>query len=136
VENYSCILPAEDFASHKIDSQSSLMTAINNVARPPMYFPTNAKSALLRFEVGKRLRIIGRRFQRQLQGCQIFLGTRYQHGGKIYQITTKYTKCSQNIPNGHKLYIIAINRPNIFHCKALQTAIFGLKIYHLANLLC
>jgi hypothetical protein len=26
------------------------------------------------------------------QGCQIFLGPKYQNGGKIYQITTKYTK--------------------------------------------
>jgi hypothetical protein len=29
------------------------------------------------------------RFQ---QGCQIFLGTTYQEGVKMYQITTKYTK--------------------------------------------
>jgi predicted NUDIX family NTP pyrophosphohydrolase len=27
-----------------------------------------------------------------LQGCQIFLGTKYQNGGKIYQITASYTK--------------------------------------------
>jgi hypothetical protein len=24
--------------------------------------------------------------------------------GKIYEITTKYTKLPQNIPNGHKIY--------------------------------
>jgi hypothetical protein len=27
------------------------------------------------------------------QGCQIFLGTKYQNGKEVYQITTNYTKC-------------------------------------------
>jgi hypothetical protein len=39
----------------------------------------------------------------QTQRCQIFLGATYQNGGKIYQITTKYTKCPFNIPNGCKI---------------------------------
>jgi hypothetical protein len=33
------------------------------------------------------------------QGCQIFLGTIFQKGGKIYQITTK-------LPNGPKMYLL------------------------------
>jgi hypothetical protein len=35
------------------------------------------------------------------QGCQIFLGPNYQNG-------IKYTKCPQNIPNGHKIFPMAI----------------------------
>jgi hypothetical protein len=37
------------------------------------------------------------------QSCQIFLGTTYQKGGKIYPITTNYTKCPQSMPNGCKI---------------------------------
>jgi hypothetical protein len=37
----------------------------------------------------------------RLQGCQIFLGTTYQHG-------EKYTKLPQNVPNGHKKYQMAV----------------------------
>jgi hypothetical protein len=53
------------------------------------------------------------------QGCQIFLGSKYQNWEKftklpqnipnyhkIYQITTKYAKLPQNIPNYHKIYQI------------------------------
>jgi hypothetical protein len=35
------------------------------------------------------------------QGCQIFLGTKYQNG-------EKYTKLPQNIPNGHKIFAMAV----------------------------
>jgi hypothetical protein len=35
------------------------------------------------------------------QGCQIFLATTYQNGNK-------YTKQPENVPNGHKLYQIAV----------------------------
>jgi hypothetical protein len=35
------------------------------------------------------------------QCCQIFLGTTYQNG-------EKYTKLSQNIPNGHKVFPMAV----------------------------
>jgi hypothetical protein len=35
------------------------------------------------------------------QGCQIFLDTIYQKRGSIYQITTK-------VPNGHKVYQMAV----------------------------
>jgi hypothetical protein len=35
------------------------------------------------------------------QGCQIFHGTIYQNG-------EKYTKLPQNIPNGHKIYQMAV----------------------------
>jgi hypothetical protein len=55
------------------------------------------------------------------QGCQIFLDTIYQSGGKIYQITAKS-------PNGHNMYPIAViyifhmatEYTNVFHSKALQ----------------
>jgi hypothetical protein len=66
------------------------------------------------------------------QGCQIFLGTIFQHGEKytklpqnipnyhkIYQITIKYTKLPQNIPNG-RINKMSIIYTNIIHCKALQ----------------
>jgi hypothetical protein len=36
-----------------------------------------------------------------MQGCQIFLGTKYQSG-------EKYTKLPQNIPNGPKIFPIAV----------------------------
>jgi hypothetical protein len=35
------------------------------------------------------------------QGCQIFLATEYQNG-------VKYTKLPQNIPNGHKIFPMAV----------------------------
>jgi hypothetical protein len=35
------------------------------------------------------------------QGCQIFLGAIYQHGGKC-------TKLPQNIQNGHKMYQMSV----------------------------
>jgi hypothetical protein len=70
----------------------------------------------------------------RFQGCQIFLGTTYQNGGK-------YTKWPQNIPNGH--YIIPI-RPignKIYQhfplqdpTKITEIGIFGLETNHLANL--
>jgi hypothetical protein len=94
------------------------------------------------------------------QGCQIFLGTLYQNGGKytkwpqnipndhkIYQMTTKYTKWPQNIPNGHKVYQMAviyldklsIMYTNIFHSNVLQKLLkFGFLVWkyicHLATL--
>jgi hypothetical protein len=43
----------------------------------------------------KALRVSGAK-----QGCQIFLGTIYQKGGK-------YTKVPQNMPNVHKIYQMA-----------------------------
>jgi hypothetical protein len=53
-----------------------------------------------------------------VQGCQIFLGTKYQNREK-YQITTKDTKMSIKYteyplkrPNVHKIYL-----PYIFHSK-------------------
>jgi hypothetical protein len=42
------------------------------------------------------------------QGCQIFLGTNYQNGIYIYQLTIKYAKCLQKIPNGRKIYQMAV----------------------------
>jgi hypothetical protein len=39
------------------------------------------------------------------QGCQIFLGTTYQNGEKIYQITIKYIIWPEDIPNSHNIYI-------------------------------
>jgi hypothetical protein len=37
------------------------------------------------------------------QGCQIFLVTTDQKRNKRYQINIKYTKWTQNIPNGYKI---------------------------------
>jgi hypothetical protein len=37
------------------------------------------------------------------QGCQIFLGPKYQNGGK-------YTKLPQNTPNGRKIFPIALKK--------------------------
>jgi hypothetical protein len=42
-----------------------------------------------------------------IQGCQIFLGTTYQNGEKCTKLP-KYTKWTQNIPNGHKIYLMAV----------------------------
>jgi hypothetical protein len=54
------------------------------------------------------------------QGCQIFLDTIYQYGGKIYQIATK-------LPKGHKMFQMVLiysewpkNITNLFHSNALQ----------------
>jgi hypothetical protein len=49
------------------------------------------------------------------QGCQIFLGTTYQNGEKIHQITMKYTKCPQNISTGRKIDQMVIKYTNILH---------------------
>jgi hypothetical protein len=35
------------------------------------------------------------------QGCQIFLGPKYQNG-------EKYIKLPQNIPKGHKIFLMAV----------------------------
>jgi hypothetical protein len=40
--------------------------------------------------------------RRLQQGCQIFLAAKYQN-------QKKYTKQPQNVPNGHKIYQLAIN---------------------------
>jgi hypothetical protein len=46
----------------------------------------------------------------RIQGCQIFLDTKYQNVGiytklpRNYQITMTYTKWPYYIPNGHKMY--------------------------------
>jgi hypothetical protein len=37
------------------------------------------------------------------QGCQIFLGPKYQKG-------EKYTKLPQNIPNGYKIFPMAVKQ--------------------------
>jgi hypothetical protein len=53
------------------------------------------------------------------QGCQIFLGTTYQNGKK-YQLINNVYKWPQNIPNGSKIYQMAIKYTNICHSKTLQ----------------
>jgi hypothetical protein len=53
------------------------------------------------------------------RGCQTFLDTIYQIG-KIYQMTRKYTKWTETIPNSFKIDQIAIEYTNSFHCKTLQ----------------
>jgi hypothetical protein len=60
-------------------------------------------------------------------------------------MATKYTKWPQNIPNGHKIYQIAVKGPNVrkiyqhlplkVPLKCAHISIFGLKISHLATLM-
>jgi hypothetical protein len=76
----------------------------------------------------------------QRQGCQIFLDTKYQNGGKYtIHIVTKS-------PNGHKMYKMAVSNSKlhiIYHqpftfqglAKFTQIGILGLKVYHLATLI-
>jgi hypothetical protein len=65
-----------------------------------------------------------------VQDCQIFLGT--------YNVPKREkidTKLPENVPNGHKMYQMAIEHfPLPGPPKFTQIAIFGLKIYHLATL--
>jgi hypothetical protein len=72
-----------------------------------------------------------------MQGCQIFLDTIYQNGGK-------YTICIATLlPNGHNMYVYVhilngqrIQQPFPFQGppKCTQIGIFGLKIGLLATL--
>jgi phage tail sheath gpL-like len=66
----------------------------------------------------KKTRVRGSRGigRRLAQGCQIFLCAIYQNG-------EKYTKLSQNIPNGHKIdhfHKMSINGHKLLHCKNVQ----------------
>jgi hypothetical protein len=58
---------------------------------------------------------------------------------KMYQMSTICTERSQNIPNIHNVFLMAIKYINIFQSEALkifsQIGIFGLKTNHLATLL-
>jgi hypothetical protein len=67
--------------------------------------------------------------------------------GNVNQNNEKYTQRTQNITNGHKIYLPNVHKifqintkyTSIFHSKALQNihitfGIFGMKIYHLATL--
>jgi hypothetical protein len=47
------------------------------------------------------------------KGCQIFIGTRYQNGGEVYQSIIKYTTMQLNIPNGHKINPMAMKASSI-----------------------
>jgi hypothetical protein len=49
-----------------------------------------------------------------------FLSVQNTKTGKIYQMTLKYTKWPQKMPNGHKIDQTAIKCTNFFHCKTLQ----------------
>jgi hypothetical protein len=55
-------------------------------------------------------------------------------------MTVKYTKWPQVIPNGRKINQTAMKNTNVFHSqdrtKFTQIGIFGLKIDHLATLVC
>jgi hypothetical protein len=85
------------------------------------------------------LLIASSRFVLSAKGCQIFLATKYQIGGEMYQITTK-------LPNDYTIYQIdvihmfqmGIKYTNIFHSKGLpkctKIGIFVLKRNHLATL--
>jgi hypothetical protein len=66
-------------------------------------------------------------------GCQIFLGTTYQHG-------KKYTQSPQYTPKGHKVCLPnGHNISNSCHSVALQNrpkfGFFAMQIYHLATML-
>jgi hypothetical protein len=71
------------------------------------------------------------------QGCQIFLGPKYQKGENIpnYQ---KYTKWPQDNSNDCKIDQMGIKYTKIVHSKTLQNlsklGFFGLKTNHLATL--
>jgi hypothetical protein len=74
------------------------------------------------------------------RGARFFL-VKLTKTGKIYHKTTKYSKSLQNVLNTYKIYQMAIKQTKNFHCKAFQCicikiGIFGMKIYHLAFLLC
>jgi hypothetical protein len=66
------------------------------------------------------------------QGCQIFLSKHTKVGRYMYQMTTKYTKRPQMIPNGGKILqmVVFLSPPNL-----AKFGIFGLKINHLATVL-
>jgi hypothetical protein len=72
------------------------------------------------------------------QGCQIFLGTKYQNGEKypndhkICQMAIKYFQWPKNRPNGHKIYQDLSLQDS---AKFTQIGNFGLKTNHLATLL-
>jgi hypothetical protein len=63
------------------------------------------------------------------QGCQIFLGTKYQNGEKLPQNITKGYKCSQNRPDVQYIH------QHLTLQNVIKIPIFGLKINHLATLL-
>jgi hypothetical protein len=71
--------------------------------------------------------------------ARFFLFQTYQNGKnipndqKLYKKAINYTKWQQNIPNGHKIFKhFPLQSPP----KITQSGIFGLKINHLATLLC
>jgi hypothetical protein len=68
-----------------------------------------------------------------------FFSVQHTKTGKIYQMTTEFSKCPSNKPFCRKIDKMGLKNTNIFHCKAFQNLpkiwIFGLKIYHLASLL-
>jgi hypothetical protein len=55
-------------------------------------------------------------------GVARFLLVQYTNTEKIYQITTKYTKCPKSISNGYKIDQMSVKYDNIFHCKSLQNS--------------
>jgi hypothetical protein len=75
-----------------------------------------------------------------LQGCQIFIATIHQKGKNMPKLQQNVPKGHKvGIPNGCKLFQMALKCTSIFHSKALQSmhtqiGIFGLKIYHMATI--
>jgi hypothetical protein len=71
-------------------------------------------------------------------GCQIFLGPNIPKRGKIYQMTTDYSKRPYILPHGRKLFQTVIKYTHIFHSNSVQSfnhiGIFGMAINHLATL--
>jgi hypothetical protein len=65
------------------------------------------------------------------EGLPDFSWSKIPTRGKIYQITTNYTKWPKNRPNGHKIYQ---HVPKQDPPKFTQIGIFVLKTNHLANL--
>jgi hypothetical protein len=56
-----------------------------------------------------------------LHCCQIFLGTKYQNGGKCTKLPQNTPKGHKILANGRKIDQTSIKYANIFHCKALQS---------------
>jgi hypothetical protein len=59
------------------------------------------------------------RFLPRNRNARFFL-VQHTKKGKIFEMTTKYTKKPQNIPNASKIDQMDIKYINIFHSKSLQ----------------
>jgi hypothetical protein len=60
--------------------------------------------------------------------------------GKMHYLSGKHTKLPQHMPKDYKVFKTAMKNTENFHSKASQSIqnfdFFGMKIYHLATLVC